>query len=332
MATLKAKNPKELQQALRNSGARDTILVTGEFGAVGLKGVRPEGGVTIRAAKPGAAHFESIVLSNCANLTFEGLRFWPNAPIPPSRGNRYLITAYPNTSAIEVANCIFRGRVDSDDFSTWSLTDWRQFKVGAVLLRGPRSVIRNCAAVGVYFGFGVSGRSSEIFENRVFGFSGDGLRVTEDNCVVIGNRVTDAMQIDRNHSDGLQAFKPKGLLNGLVVKDNVLIEWTVRPDNPLRAKMQGIGLHNGPYANVVMRDNSIACSTPNGIRLNAVRGLEVTGNRVRNVDGKRGKHPWIWVQRCSGRVVVTDNEAENFNLQREAVVGGNSEPNYAVSY
>lgn len=332
MATLNVENAKELSQALRKAGPQDTVLLSGEFGQVTLEGVRPEGSVTIRPAKAGAAHFESIRLRSCANLSFEGLRCWPNEPVPPSRNKPYLITSTPNCSGIELIDCLFRGRVDSDDHAKWSLADWQQAKIGAALLRGPRSVIRTSAAIGVYFGFGVSGKSSEIFGNLVQGFSGDGLRATEDNCVVIGNRVTDAMQIDNNHCDGFQAFKTKGLLDGLVLKDNVLIEWTVRPDNPLRAKMQGLSLHNGPYANVVVRDNSIASSTANGIRMHAVRDLEVTGNRVRNVDGKRGNHPWIWVKRCSGKIVVTDNEAEKFNLQPEATQSRNREPDYSVRY
>lgn len=332
LATFEASNPEELAQALHEAVARDTVLVSGEFGAVTLGGLRPAGEVTIRAAEEGAAHFESISINECANLTFEGLRFWPNGPVGHGRAIPYLVTAYPNTSGIEVANCLFRGRIDSDDHAYWTLADWQQAKIGAVLLRGPRSVIRNCTAIGVNFGYGIGGRSSEMIENVVAGFSGDGLRVTEGNSVVIGNRVTDAMQIDENHSDGLQSFKTDGLLDGLVIKDNVLIEWTVRPDNPLRAEMQGIGLHNGPYANVVVRDNSVATSTWNGIRLNAVRDLEVTGNRVRNVDGKRGEAPWIWVQNGTGSVVVTDNQAESFNLQRGAIRRRNREPDYSVSY
>mgnify|MGYP005845422881 CR=1 FL=1 len=131
--------------------------------------------------------------------------------------------------------------------------------------------------------------------------------------MVIGNRITDAMQIDENHSDGFQAFKIDGLLDGIVIKDNVLIEWTVRPDNPLRAKMQGISFHNGPYANVVIRDNAVATRAPNGMHLNAVRNLEVIGNRVRHADRPTAKGPWIRVHQCSGRIVVEDNQAEQIN-------------------
>ncbi len=199
-------------------------------------------------------------------------------------------------------------------------------------MRGPNSVIRDCAAIGVQFGYGVTGRSSEIFNNRVFGFSGDGLRATEDNCVVIGNRITDAMQIDENHSDGFQAFKVGGLLDGTVIKDNVLIEWTVRPDNPLRAKMQGISFHGGPYANVVIRDNAVATRAPNGMNLHAVKNLEVIGNRVRHADGPTAKVPWIRVHQCTGRIVIEDNEAEQFKLQPGVVGRANRRPNYSVPF
>ncbi|MGL4281096.1 MAG: hypothetical protein ACRCS0_12060, partial [Albidovulum sp.] len=150
--------------------------------------------------------------------------------------------------------------------------------------------------------------------------------------VVIGNRITDAMQIDGNHSDGFQSFKIKATLNGLVIKDNVFVEWTVRRDNPLRAKMQGIGLHNGPYMNVVIRDNSVEASSPNGIHLNAVKNVEVTGNRVRNSNGPHRKHPWIRMSNCTGDVVVENNEAESFNLQQGLVERLGRKPNYGMKY
>ncbi len=332
MATHSAETARDLLAALRKAAPRDIVELNGDFGAVTLDGIRPDQPVTIKAAKPGAAHFESLLLQGCANLSFDGLSFWPLAPVPKSRAKPYLVTGLPGSTGIEVSNCLFRGRADSDNHARWTAADWDAAKIGAVLLRGERSVIRNSAAIGVYFGYGVGGRNSEIFGNLVFGFSGDGLRATDDNCVVIGNRVTDAMQIDDNHSDGFQAFKVRELLNGLVIKDNVLLEWTVRPDNPLRAKMQGIGLHNGPYSNVVVRDNVVETSAANGIRLHAVRDVEVVGNRVRNANGPNGRHPWIKLDQCSGRMVVENNEAEQFQLNRSVVQRGNRKPDYTARY
>lgn len=329
MATVTVTETSDLIRRLRSAAPRDIILVSGKFGEVRLQGVRPEGGVTVAAAAPGAAHFERLLLDDCANLSFSGLNFWPLSPVPQSRNKQYLFTALPNCPRIEVARSLFRGRQDSDNHPRWTLADWNAGKIGGVLLRGPNSVIRNNAAIGVQFGYGVLGQSSEVFANTVFGFSGDGLRVTADNCVAIGNRITDAMLIDKNHSDGLQAFKTGGLLNGVVVKDNMFVEWTVRPDNPLRAKMQGIGFHNGPYANVVIRENAISTTSANAIHMNAVQNVEVTGNRALNADGKRGSVPRIVIQNCTGRVVVDNNEAEKFKLQRGLVGQGNRSPDYS---
>ncbi len=329
MATVTVTEVSDLISKLRSAAPRDTILVSGKFGEVRLKGIRPEGRVTIAAAKPGAAHFERMLLDDCANITVSGLSFWPLSPVQKSRNKQYLLMAYPNCPGIEVTGSVFRGREDSDNHPKWTLADWNAGKIGAVLLRGPNGVIRKNAAIGVQFGYGVAGKSSEIFGNTVFGFSGDGLRATEDNCVVIGNRVTDAMLIDDNHSDGFQAFKTAGLLDGIVIKDNLVVEWTVRPDNPLRANMQGISFHNGPYANVIVRDNAVSTTSPNGIRLNAVQNVEVTGNRVLNNDGKRGRVPRIVIQNCTGRVVIENNESERFNLQRGLTGRGNRKPDYS---
>jgi hypothetical protein len=332
VTTHSAENARDLQSLLRKAGPRDTIELNGQFGEVRLAGIRPEATVTLRAAKPGAAHFEKLILGDCANIAFAGLTMWPLAPVPRVDRKLYLIHAYPDCAGIEVSDTLFRGRADSDNHAKWTLADWTEAKIGAALLRGPNSVIRNNAAIGVNFGYGVSGKNSEIFGNLIFGFSGDAFRATEDNCVVIGNRATDAMQVDKNHSDAFQAFKTSGLLNGLVVKDNVLVEWTVRPDNPLRAKMQGISFHGGPYANVIVRDNKVATTSPNGIHLNQVNNFEVTGNRVRNADGQRGRIPRIWIDHCSGNMLLADNEAENYTLQRGLGGPRNREPDYSVRF
>ncbi len=330
MATVTVTETADLIARLRSAAPRDRILLSGKFGEVKLTGIRPDNTVTVAAAAPGAAHFERLLLDNCANLSFSGLQFWPLSELPKAKGKQYLFTSLPNCARIEVTQSLFRGRADSDDFARWTMADWHAGKIGAVLMRGPNSVIRSCTAIGVQFGYGVSAPNSEIYGNRVFGFSGDGLRATADNCVVIGNRITDAMQIDDNHSDGFQAFKVDGVLDGIVVKDNVLVEWTVRPDNPLRAKMQGISFHNGPYANVVIRDNAVATRAPNGMHLNAVRNLEVVGNRVRHADRPTAKVPWIRVHQCSGRIVIEDNQAEQFKLQPGVVGRANRRPDYSA--
>ncbi len=322
----------ELTARLREAKGQETILVEGRFGAAELAGVHVRNRVTIAAASPGAAHFERLSIRDCRGLHFAGLTFWPEGPVERSRAKLYLFTADPLSSDIEVSSSVFRGRADSDGHTRWSKAEWDAAKIGAVFLRGPRGVIRNNAAIGVNFGYNVTGESSEIFGNTVFGFSGDGLRVAADNCVVIGNRVMDAVQIDANHPDGFQAFKQKGqTLNGLVVKDNVILEWTVRPNNPLRARLQGLSLHDGPYTNVVIRDNSVACSSPNGIRVNRTRDLELTGNRVRHADGKRGNDPKIRLSNCSGRIVVEGNQAEKFVVPT-GLGRNNREPDYSVAF
>lgn len=320
-----------LDDALGRAQGGDTLLVQGQFGRIRLEDIRIDGGVTIAAAAPGAAHFERIEIKRCANMTLAGLSCWPLGPVERRKQRIHLIQSDKQSPNIEVTGSVFRGRADSDNHARWSKADWVAAEVSAVLLGGPRSVIRDNIAIGVNFGFVVVGHSSELYRNTVFGFSGDGLRVTEDNCVVIGNRVTDAVKIDENHPDGFQCFKLGRLLNGLVVKDNTILEWTVRPDNPLRQKLMGISLHDGPYANVVIRGNTIAGSSHNGIRVHDVRNIEITGNRIRHADGKRGDLPALRVLNCSGTIVVEDNQAEKFVIPRGAG-RRNREPDYSVPY
>jgi hypothetical protein len=322
----------DLAKRLSTAQDGETILVAGQFGAIKIQGIRMKRGLIVASAEPGGAHFERIEIRSCANITLSGLACWPLSPVARSKSKQYLITADNKSENIEVTNSVFRGRADSDGHANWTKEEWQAAKIGAVFLQCRRGVVRNNVAIGVNFGFNVIGDSSELFENTVFGFSGDGLRVAADNCVVIGNRVSDAVGIDKNHPDGFQAFKTKSTLKGLVIKDNTILEWTVRPDNPLRVRLQGLSLHDGPYENVVVRDNSVSCTSSNGIRLNRVTNVEITGNRVRNADGKRGNLPRIVVSNCSGSIVVEDNQAEKFALQKNVAGRRNAEPNYSVQY
>jgi hypothetical protein len=335
LAEVEVTSAEKLIRALRGADGGETIIAQGVFGHVVLDGVRPETPVTIVGDR--GAHFDRLVMRGCANLRWTGLSLWPTGPLDrmqvpeggQGRALPYLALADEDCAGIEIARSIFRGRKDSDAFSTWAKADWRAARTGAVSLRGARSVVRSNRAIGVFHGFGIGGPGSELFDNVVFGFAGDGLRVNHDNCVVIGNRVTDAVNIDGNHPDGLQVFKKPGTLRGLVIKDNVIVEWTVRPDNPLRRPLQGIGLHNGPYRDVVIRDNRIAISSYNGIHVNAATNVEVTGNIVRHVDGQRGNRPRIWLSNCDGKVVLADNQAEKF---MPPIGQNNREPDYATGF
>jgi len=332
MATTAVTDASDLPARISAAAPGDTILLSGQFGHVRLNDISPEKPVMIAAAAPGAAHFERLVLAGCSNLSFSGINFWPLSDVPPSKKNEYLVLAYPECTNIELVKSVFRGRPDSDNHATWDIGAWNRAKIGAAFLRGNNCVVRECAAIGVQFGFSVAGANSEIFGNRIFGFSSDGIRVTNDNCVVIGNRVTDAMQVDGNHSDGFQSFKIKALLNGMVVKDNVFLEWTVRRDNPLRARMQGISFHNGPYANIVIRDNFVETTSPNGMNLNKIDNVTVTGNRLRNANGRDRKFPWIRMGNCTGQIIVENNQAESFKLQPGVVSRFGQKPEYRSKY
>lgn len=333
MADIDVTTADELQRALQSASGGETLHLKGSFGGLRLEGIRPDRPVTIRGDR--GAHFERAILRNCANLRWMALNFWPLdgiKKVEAAGGGKaipFLFLADEQSSDIELSHSLFRGREDSDSHTTWSREDWLSAKTGAVSLRGERSVIRSNKAIGVYHGFAISGRASEMYANSVWGFAADGMRVNNDNSVVIANRVADAVNIDGNHPDGLQAFKKDGVMAGVVIKDNLILEWTIRPDNPLRRPLQGIGMHNGPYQDIVIRDNRIASSSTNGIHVNNATNIEVTGNIARNADGKRGNRPRIWLSNCKGRVLSADNQAEKFV---PAVGQGNREPDYSIKF
>ena len=120
---------------------------------------------------------------------------------------------------------------------------------------GGNNIARRCKLVGVNFGLSTLAPQNYFDDNTIFGYSGDGIRLNGDRCEAVRNRITDGVLINSNHPDALQAFgkynstaKTYADLTGLVIEDNEFIEWTIRPNNPLRAKMPMVGRRSVPCA------------------------------------------------------------------------------------
>jgi len=154
-------------------------------------------------------------------------------------------------------------------------------------------------------------------DNTIFGYSGDGIRLNGDKCEAVRNRITDGVLINNNHPDAAQAFgkynsatKTYADLTGLVIEDNEFIEWTIRPSNPLRAKMQGIGGYNGRWVDAVVRKNRILSSSFTGMTLNNGVNATVTDNYFGHVDKVKADFPRVKVN--GSGVTFERNQAPKF--------------------
>ena len=151
------------------------------------------------------------------------------------------------------------------------------------------------------------------------GFSGDGMCSLGNDTLIIGNLVKDHVQVDGNHPDGFQSWSRgpdgamgKGVVRGLVIENNTLLEWTGPADNPVRGDLQGIGMFDGMFEDLVIQNNLIVVSAYHGIAVAGVRGAKIVNNTLLNPRRPGVRYPWITVTghkngTPSERVLIANN-------------------------
>ncbi len=301
---------QDLLAKLASAVDGDTIGLRGEFGALTIAGVRKN--VTLQGE---GAHFDSLKIKDSSGLTFTNFGVWPTVKPVIGSVKLFNVQAEPDTSDLVFDGLLLRGRVDSDDWVNWAAQDWIDWRMGAIWSRGQRVTARNCRAVGVQMGYMLSGRENHILGNTVFGFSDDGARLNDDNSSAVGNTITDRIMINADHPDGIQCFKTSGPLTGLLIADNIISERTQNIAPALRTHLQGVGLHNGPYAGVTITGNRIDTTSTLGISVNNCDGLLIDGNTCTHTDKLAGKYPAIRVQNTpTPNWTVTNNVAHTYIL------------------
>lgn len=300
----------------------DTLLLKdGAYGELRTKGNASfNTPVTIMSENGKGAHFDRVLLTqNTSNLVLRNLSVWPS---DPAKGVPYLVRAYDTTSKITIDGLDIRSEANAADYMKWSADHWNARKYSAVLLQGPGSVVARTTATGVYHGIMV-GNDSQIIDNLIDGFNGDGMRAFS-RSVVRGNRVFNAVKTDGNHDDGFQSFAGKGSsVTGLVLDNNTIIEWMGPPDHPLRSKLQGIGLFDGVYKDLTITNNVVSVTHHHGISVYGAQGAKISENIVVDGRGQTGNSPYIAVRpnrdgKPSTNVVVSGNSAMSFHVESNA--------------
>ncbi len=315
-----------LEQAFasgRIEGGDRLILAGGEYGGLTLKNLRFAKPVEITAAQGATAHFDQILIAASSGLILRGLSVWPSRPEP---GPTAVVQTLSNASDIVFDRLDVRSTRDAAGYMSWSRGEWLAVKRGGAFLRGERNTISNSRFTGFYMGIVTTGPDSWIIGNRVSGFSGDGMRALGDGSLVEGNLVQDCFQINANHADGFQSWSRGrngraggGILRGLSLIGNRIIEWTGPPRHPLRCELQGIGLFGGMYQDLTIQNNIVAVRAWHGIAVYGALDTMIVNNTVVNAAGPNRKRPWIGVfdhknGTPSQRVVVANNVAMAFVL------------------
>ena len=307
-----------IDKALKSGKVKggDTLLLKdGAYGSVTIQANAAfDIPVTIMSQNGKAAHFDRILLTqDTRNLTLKNLSVWPRDP--SSIGPHSLVRAYKTTSDITADGLDIRSEEDADDFMKWDAAKWEARKFNGIVLEGPRDIAIRNTLTGIYTGIFL-GEDSQIIDNIVNGFNGDGINAVS-RTTVRGNRILNCVKTDANHDDGFQSFASNGgSIIDLVLDSNVIIEWTGAADHPLRGALEGIGLFGGPYVNLKIVNNLVAVSHSHGISIYGAKGALVTNNTVVNIRGLSGTVPYIAIRPRNGTpstdVLVVNNVAMSF--------------------
>lgn len=270
------------------------LLMDGLHSGIKLYNAAPDTPVTISSMNGKNARVEWIYLQGTTrNFVFRDLSIWPSNLDVVER--RKLVETGVDVSDVTFENLDIRSSTDAAGYAGWTLGDWNKRPFTGIMTYGPRSQILNNKITGIGFGIQALGDNTLIANNNVSGFAGDGLRALGKNSTVRNNRVTDCVQINANHADGFQSWQRTTPVDGLVVDGNTILEWSNEKSSPLRCKLQGIGLFDGFYDNLVIQNNVISVSAYHGISVYGARNAKIVNNTVVAASGNPAKFPWLAV-------------------------------------
>lgn len=275
-------------------GGDTVLLMDGDHAGIKLYMVAPATQVTIRSLNGKNAHVEWIYLQDGVhNLTFQNLSVWPTNPYEKV-GHLVLSTAA--TSSIVADGLDVRAGKDAANYMSWSQTEWLNRANGGVKFSGTDSTISNSTFLGVQAAVTTAGVNSTILNNRIEGYSADALRALADNSLIKGNYAVNCVGIDDNHTDGFQSWADAdGVTRGLTIEGNTIIEWNGAQDHPLRCLMQGIGMFDGAFEDIVISNNVISVSYYHGLSVYGGKNVKILNNTVVRNDGTEGSYPYIGI-------------------------------------
>lgn len=307
------------------TGGDRILLMAGYHGPMMIQGQKFASPVVIEPVPGQVAHVDSLQIRSSQNITVQDLKVWSSNN---KAGQVAVLRTYGDTSDILFSNMDVRSVSDSGNYMNWSLGQWLSYKRSGVLLDGNRVSIVGSRVTGVYNGIVSQAANAVIRNNIVDGFGGDGMRALGDYTLVQGNKIQNCFDIDPNHDDGFQSYSTsaagkagQGTLYGLKVIGNKIIEWSQTATNPLRCNLQGIGMFDGIYKDLVIQNNLIAVSAYHGITVAGAQNAVIANNTVVNIMGQSQRYPWIQVSydkdgTPSSNVVIANNLAMNIKQMK----------------
>ena len=292
-----AVNPELLQEHLLSGevAAGDTInLATGSFGRIVLHGHHFDPPIKVLGHDTTLAQLQ---IADSSGLWFKRLTVRPNADTKAG----HLVRTEADSRAIQFDSIDVLSSDQADAFSDWSREDWLAAKRPGVLLLGKSSTIRDSRLIALSVAVASVGVGNRIEANLIDGFSNDGIRVLGDASSVVSNRIRNCVRVDDSHQDAIQSWSlgpegavGRGIVRGLRIEGNVVDEWVGDGPAAPRCFLQGIGLFDGVFQDLKIRNNRITTRALHGIAVFGGQNVWIEGNEVMPPSGLFAR-PWIGV-------------------------------------
>lgn len=276
-------------------GAGDVIhLAQGEYGEVLIRGQKFSSPLRLVSDPQYPAHFSALNIQKSANISVEGVAVWT---LPGDEPVRQLVEI--NANNVLLSRLDIRGSGPDTNYFAWSKQRWIDTSSG-IRARGRGVVLQQNLLTGMGFAIGTLDPDAKVLGNVIRGFSRDAIRAIGDNTLLQGNYITDSVKVNDNHNDGIQSWSRgkdgksgAGTVHNLVIDANTIIEWTGPAKHPLRFALQGIGLFDGMFEDVVITNNVIMVSAHHGIAVYGGIDARIVNNTLVNAVGVSRKAPWI---------------------------------------
>ncbi|MFS4438327.1 right-handed parallel beta-helix repeat-containing protein [Paracoccaceae bacterium GXU_MW_L88] len=321
-------------------GGDEILLAPGRYGKIFMRKKSFSTPLVIRSAEGKTAIIKGIDLRRSDGLTFRNLTVEALGAGEVAEKNHNAVHSDLASDRIRFENLDMRISPDAANYRQWTKQDWSNRQIRGVLMRSPNSAVTGTKVLGFSYGITAEGANSLVEGNDIEGFSGDGIRLIGSNGVARSNYVHNCVKVSGNHDDGLQSWTPKrgknkGLLTNLTIEGNTFFEWDNSPESALKCTLQGIGMFDGIFENVTIRNNVISVSSYHGIALYGGRNAQIYNNTVTNPENAPLNRPWIRVNphkdgRLSENVRVYNNIAHRF-IQEGNVPGGRFENNAEIT-
>ncbi|MBN1183938.1 MAG: right-handed parallel beta-helix repeat-containing protein [Bacteroidales bacterium] len=192
----------------------------------------------------------------------------------------------------------------AENTSSWTAEDWVEKAANGIGLRSVTNAeIVNCHLENIAFGISIDDKSdyTNVVNNTVKGFSGDGARIISSNVLFAYNTITDCYKVDDNHDDGIQSWSHGengnsggGVVYNVTLRGNTIIG-TTDPTHPLAGSPQGIGCFDGMFDGWTVENNVVIVNHYHGISFYGFLNSSIVNNTVIDMTPGDDISPWILI-------------------------------------